>query len=172
MDNDFEKCLEELEDLLEESWSVPLAKNKFIIDGEKLRGIVSNLKLRMPGEMKRAKELVAKKDEMMATAQNEAKYMLEKAKKNADLINANAKANAENLMERAKAQVEIMINQQEIMRLAQDRASAMLEQARNDALKMRSVTISYVENALNEAGRSLDNSRNALEQAIQSLHND
>lgn len=172
MENDFEKCLEELEELLEESWSVPLARNKYIIDGEQMRGIISNLKLRMPGEMKRAKELVAKKDEMMTTAQNEAKYMLEKARKNADLINSNAKANAENLMERAKAQVEIMINQQEILRLAQERANALMEQARNDALKMRSVTISYVENALNETSRSLDNSRNALNQAIQSLHND
>lgn len=173
MDNDFEKGLQELEDLLEDAWSVPLMKNKIIVDGSKINKCIGELRLRLPGEMKRAKELIQNKDNMIQTAQEEAKNMLERAKKNSDLINANARANAENLMERAKAQVEILVSQQEILRIAQERADAILDQARNDAIKMRTVTINYVDSALEESARSLQASMTALEQAKQSLtHND
>ena len=153
MDNDFEKGLQELEDLLEDAWSVPLMKNKIIVDGSKINKCIGELRLRLPGEMKRAKELIQNKDNMIQTAQEEAKNMLERAKKNSDLINANARANAENLMERAKAQVEILVSQQEILRIAQERADAILDQARNDAIKMRTVTINYVDSALEESPR-------------------
>ena len=144
-----------------------------IVDGSKISKCVGELRLRLPGEMKRAKELILNKDNMIQTAQEEAKQMLERAKKNADLINANARANAESLMERAKAQVEILVSQQEVLRVAQERANAIMEQARNDAIKMRTVTINYVEGALEESARSLQASMNAVEQAKQSLtHND
>ncbi len=173
MDNDFEKGLQELEDLLEDSWNVPLIKNKLIVDSSKIHKCIGELRLRLPGEMKRAKELIQNKDSMIQTAQEEAKHMLERAKKNSDLINANARASAENLMERAKAQVEILVSQQEVLRVAQERAEAILEQARNDSIKMRTVTINYVESALEESARSLQASMSALEQAKQSLtHND
>ena len=173
MDNDFEKGLQELEDLLEDAWNVPFVKNKMIVDGSKISKCVGELRLRLPGEMKRAKELILNKDNMIQTAQEEAKHMLERAKKNSDLITANARAGAENLMERAKAQAEILVSQQEILRMAQERAEAILEQARNDAIKMRTVTINYVDGALEESARSLQVAMNALEQAKQSLnHND
>lgn len=173
MDNDFEKGLQELEDLLEDAWNVPFVKNKMIVDGSKISKCVGELRLRLPGEMKRAKELIQNKDNMIQTAQEEAKHMLERAKKNADLITANARAGAENLMERAKAQAEILISQQEVLRQAQERADAILEQARNDAIKMRTVTVNYVDGALGESARSLQAAMNALEQAKQSLtHND
>ncbi len=173
MDNDFEKGLQELEDLLEEAWNVPLVKNKMIVDGSKIQKCVSELRLRLPGEMKRAKELIQNKDNMIQTAQEEAKNMLERAKKNAELITNNARTGAENLMERAKAQVEFLVSQQEILRIAQERAEAITEQARADAIKMRTVTINYVDGALEESARSLAAAMNAVEQAKQSLnHND
>ncbi|MBP3300857.1 MAG: hypothetical protein J6M34_05075 [Clostridia bacterium] len=171
MDNDFEKGLQELEDLLEDAWNVAFLKNKMIVDGAKIGKCVSELRLRLPGEIKRARELIQNKDTMIQTAQEEAKQMLERAKKSADLINANARANAESLLERAKAQAEEMVNQQEILRVANERANAILEQARNDAINMRTATINYVENAMTESARSLQVSMNALEQARGSLHN-
>ena len=152
---------------------MPFLKNKMIVDGSKISKCVGELRLRLPGEMKRAKELIQNKDNMIQTAQEEAKHMLERAKKSSELITANARANAENQMERAKAQVEILVSQQEVLRVAQERADAILEQARNDAIKMRTVTINYVDSALAESARSLQASMNALEQAKQSLtHND
>jgi hypothetical protein len=72
-------------------------------------------------------------------------------------------------MERAKAQAEVLISQQEVLRLAQERAAAMVEQARNDSINMRTATINYVDNALTESARSLQASMVALEQAKQSL---
>ena len=169
MDNDFEKGLQELEDLLEDAWNVAFLKNKMIVDGAKITKCVGELRLRLPGEMKRARELIQNKDAMIQAAQEEAKQMLERAKKSADLINANARANAESLMERAKAQAEVLISQQEVLRLAQERAAAMVEQARNDSINMRTATINYVDNALTESARSLQASMVALEQAKQSL---
>jgi cell division septum initiation protein DivIVA len=173
MDNDFEKGLQELEDLLEDAWNVPLLKNKLIVDGSKISKCVGELRLRLPGEMKRAKELILNKDNMIQAAQDEARHMLERAKKNADQINENARAVSEQLLERAKAQAEVLVSQEEVLRVAQERAEGLLVQAKNDAIKLRAVTVNYVENALEESARSLKISMNALEQAKQSLsHND
>ncbi len=171
MDNDFEKGLQELEDLLEDAWNVPLVKNRLIVDSSKIHKCVGELRLRLPGEMKRAKELIQNKDNMIQAAQTEARNMLERAKKSAESIEANAKAQAETLLERAKARAEIMISQEEVLRQAEERAQAILEQARNDAIKMRTVTVNYVEGALEESARSLSISMNAIEQAKQSLKN-
>lgn len=173
MDNDFEKSLQALEDFAEESWNVPFLKNKIVVDTGKLQKNIGELRLRLPGEIRRAKELIQNRDTMIRAAQEEAKQMLEKAKKNADLISANARAAAESLLERAKAQADQMISEQEITRAAQEMANAITEQARNDAIKIRTVTVNYVESSLDESARALQASVNALAQAKQSLnHNE
>lgn len=170
MDHDFEKYLDELEELLEESWNLPIANNKYIINGEKLRAIISNIKLKLPGEMKRSREILQKREEIMLAATNEAKAIMEKAKKDAELLDATAKNGAKNLIERAKVQAETMISEQEIVRAAEERANQMLESARADALKMKKVTINYVESSIEEAQRSLENSLNAVNQAKKTLN--
>ena len=52
MISEFDKRLADLEDLLEDSWNLPLANNKFIINGVKLRGIIESLRQQLPSELK------------------------------------------------------------------------------------------------------------------------
>ena len=62
MKNDFVKKLEELEDILDESWNLPLASNKYIVNGEKLKELVSEIKLCLPKEMQKAQIILKTKE--------------------------------------------------------------------------------------------------------------
>lgn len=169
MDNDFEKGLQGLEDVLEEAWNLPFLNNKAVVDADKIDACISELRLRLPSEVRRAKELIQNKENMIKCAQDEAKRLLERAKQNAELITANAKANAEDLTERTRAYVEHMVSESEIVRQAQERANTILEQARTDAIKMRTTTLNYVDDALSASERALKESACALSRAKQSL---
>ena len=52
--------LDEMDDLLDNAKAFPLAAHKVVIDGDRLRELVNDIRLNMPKEMKRAHEILAK----------------------------------------------------------------------------------------------------------------
>lgn len=171
MVSEFNKRLEELEDLLEESWTLPLASNKYIVNGEHLRSIIEALRNSLPSELKKAKEVLDAKDKTAARAKEEAEIMIERAKKNSELMLAKAKKASEEIIENAKAEAEVLVSEQEITAIATERAEKLVEQAKQDAIKMRNVTISYIDGVINEGEKSLGNALNTLNQLKQSYSN-
>ena len=81
MNNDFTRSLDELDDLIEESWTLPIANNKYVIDGDKLKSIISDIKLNLPMEMRKSKEILENKEKMLRKSKEESDAMLERAKK-------------------------------------------------------------------------------------------
>ena len=171
MISEFNKRLEELEDLLEESWTIPLLNNKYIVNGEELRNIIEALKASLPSELKKAKEVLDAKDKTTARAKEEADIMVERAKKNAELTLSKAKKNAEEIIENARAEAEQLINEQEITAIANERAEKVVEQAKQDAIKMRDITLNYIDSVITEGEKSLGNALGTLNQLKQSYSN-
>lgn len=168
MVSEFNKRLEELEDLLEESWTLPFASNKYIVNGEHLRSIIEALKASLPAELKKAKEVLDAKDKTTARAREEADIMVERAKKNSELMLAKAKKTAEEIIENAKAEAEELVNEQEITAIANERAEKVVEQAKQDAIKMRDITLQYIDSVITEGEKSLGNALGTLNQLKQS----
>lgn len=168
MVSEFNKRLEELDDLLEESWTLPFASNKYIVNGERLRGIIDALKSSLPTELRKAKEVLDTKDKTTARAREEADIMVERAKKNSELMLAKAKKTSETIIENARAEAEELINEQEIIAIANERAENIIEQARQDAIKMRNVTLSYIDGVITEGEKSLGTALTTLNQLKQS----
>lgn len=172
MNNDFNKSLEDLENLLEESWNLPIANNKYIINGEKLKNIISDIKLNIPMEMRKAREVLDNKDKLVSKTKEESDAMMDKAKKNAEMMLVKARKSAEGIIEKAKIQAETMVDEQEIMSIAKERAADIVERAKSDAIKMRNVTLSYVDGVLNESQRSLEKALDSVRQARKSYNGD
>ena len=53
--NEFESLLEELDDLIEDAWRLPLSNGKIVIEREELARIVGGLHTHYPTEIARAK---------------------------------------------------------------------------------------------------------------------
>jgi len=162
--SDFYKYLDSLEDLLEESWNLPVANNKYIINGSKYRTLIQELKDNLPIELKNAKDLLVNKEKILEKAKEEAASITDKAQKNAEQLNNKAKNKSEDIIEKARVQQETLIAEQEIMNIARDRATEIVEQAKNDALKMRNMTIQHTD-------KIIDDSLKSLEHALNTLHN-
>jgi hypothetical protein len=168
MVSEFNKCLDELENLLEESWTLPLASNKYIVNGNQLRGIIESLRNSLPQELKKAKEVLDAKDKTAARAKEEADIIVERAKKNSELMLSKAKKASEQILENARAEAETLISEQQITTIANERAEQLVEQAKQDAIKMRNVTITYIDGVINESEKSLGTALSTLTQLKQS----
>ena len=168
MVSEFNKNLDELENLLEDSWSLPIANNKYIVNGNTIRSIIEALRDSLPQELKKAKEVLDTKDKTVARAKEEADIIVERAKKNSELMLSKAKKASEQILENARAEAESLVNEQQITVIANERAEKLIEQAKQDAIKMRNVTISYIDGVINESEKSLGTALSTLNQLKQS----
>lgn len=103
--------LNNLDEVIENSMSLPLSGGRCIVDAERIREIIDDIRLQMPNEIKQAKAVVSDRNEILSMAKREAEGLIRKAE------------------ERAKALVE----QDTIVRQANSKALAMLNEANQKA---------------------------------------
>lgn len=128
-----DELLDLMDETLEESPSLPLTGGKRMVDADKLRDMIDDVRLNMPGEIKQAKAIVNDRAEIVATARKESEVIIKKAE------------------ERARA----LVDQQEIVKIAQQRATELLGTAQQQAREMRTTITDYCENMLRQTEESL-----------------
>ncbi|MBQ4154949.1 MAG: ATPase [Clostridia bacterium] len=126
-----EEMLEQLDEVLETGMKLP--GKKTVVDVEKLRAMIDDLRLNMPSEIKQARGIVADRADIITNA-----------KKEADAIIRNAE-------ERAKA----LIAQQEITRLAQEKAGEIISAAQTKSREMRKAAQDFVDDLMRRADDGL-----------------
>ena len=70
----FEDILEELEEMAEEAFNVPLSGGKCVVNGEELREKLELLRLNLPLEMKKASEICGERDKIIERAKRCREY--------------------------------------------------------------------------------------------------
>ena len=126
-----EEMLEQLDEALETGMKFP--GKKVVVDVEKLRAMIDDLRLNMPSEIKQARGIVADRADIITTA-----------KKEADSIIRNAE-------ERAKA----LVAQEEITRLAQEKAGEIISAAQTKSREMRKAAQDFVDDLMRRADDGL-----------------
>ena len=160
MANDFYKDFEELEDLIEDAFHIPLFKGKVILDESRFFDIMDNIRQSLPVELKQAKEVIANKETMMNRVKEDSDIMKEKARKAAEQMLVKAKKNSDAMIARAQAQAE-----QEIMIIARERASETVDKAKTEAARMRTAAVNYVTEILGNSEDQLRDALSAVEKA-------
>ncbi len=142
-----EEILDALDELLDTALTLPLSGGKCVVDADKIRSLVDDIRLNLPSEMKQAKGIVSDRGEIISVAKREAEGIMTKAE------------------ERAKA----LIAQDEIYRQAQERAADTLRQAQQKSREMRAAaqefsdqTMRFVEEAMVKSLGELRSTRQAL----------
>ena len=64
--------LNNLDEVLENSMNLPLSGGRCIVDADKVRDIIDEIRLNMPTEIKQAKAVVADRNEILSMARKEA----------------------------------------------------------------------------------------------------
>ncbi|MBR6599764.1 MAG: vacuolar-type H+-ATPase subunit H [Oscillospiraceae bacterium] len=127
--NNIDEILEQMEDLLEKSASVPFASNKVIIDGERLKELIDDIRLNIPQEIKRAKLIDFDCERIIKEAEQK----------------------AEQIVQRAEDRAKTLVANDTIIKEAKQKAMELLTQAQARSKEIKNATSHYVDNMLHDA---------------------
>lgn len=128
-----DEILEMMDDLLDKSMTVPFSNKKCMVDTEKLREYIDNIRYSLPTEIKRAKEMVADRSEI--------------------IDDANAKA--EQMIKQAEERAKVLVSQNEIVKQAQEAANDLTAQAKAMDQSIRRAMATKLDGTLGEAENAL-----------------
>ncbi len=121
-----DELLDTIEETLEEGASIPLSGGKRVVDVDKIRDYLDDVRLNIPTEIRQAKGIVNDRNQILGDAKNEAEGIVKKAE------------------ERAK----VLVSDQEVLKQAEQRAAEVMTNAQNEARTMRQTVTDYCENML------------------------
>ena len=138
--------LENIEDILEKSKGVPFS-NKVLVDKEEILEIISELRLKLPEELKQAKWIKEERQRILVEAQKE----------------------ADDIVKEAENRIISMIDEHEITKKAYEKKAEIIETANEMSREISKGTKDYADNLLNgievslqEALKIIQNNRNEL----------
>jgi cell division septum initiation protein DivIVA len=135
--------VDRLEELFNESRPIPLTRN-VIVDEDRMLEIIDQMRISIPDEVKKAQQVLAQRDRVLAQSQEEATRTVTLAKKKADEI----------------------VARDDIVEAAQSRAEQILAQARADAEVIRREADDYIIEALSaleaELTKLINQARNGI----------
>ena len=139
--------LDAMDEMLDRAWNLPLTGGRCVVDAEKVRDLIDDIRLNMPAEIKQAKQIVADRTDIISVAKKEAEDIVRKAE------------------EHAKALVE----QEEITKQAQARATEILTQAQMKSREMRQASQEFAETMLKSTGETLSKALGDVRSTRQAL---
>ncbi len=138
--------LENIEDILEKSKGVPFS-SKVLVDKEEILEQISDLRLKLPEELKQAKWVKEERQRILVEAQKE----------------------ADDIVKEAENRIISMIDEHEITKKAYEKKAEIIETANEMSREISKGTKDYADNVLNgievalqEALKIIQNNRNEL----------
>ncbi len=141
--------VDRLEELFNESRSIPFT-HSVIVDEDRMLDIIDQMRVSIPEEIKKAQQLLAQKDRLLAQAQEEANRTIALAReKGEQMLETNA-----------------------IVQAANERAEQIVAQARLDIDASKREADEYVMDTLSRLEMELDRSLNQVRNGIRALQTD
>lgn len=142
-----EELLDQIDEMVEKAWGLPLSGGKCLVEADRLRDIVDAIRGNMPSEIRQARNIVNDRTQIVEDAKREAEDIIHKAE------------------ERARA----LVMQEEIVKQAQQRASEILLQTQQKCREMRKGAQEFTEDLLKRTEESLVHHTAEIHQARQAL---
>ena len=123
---DVMELLDMLYTMIDDAWSVPLGKDKCMIERDPVLNILDEIKAQLPLEITEAKRLVAARDEYINNARKE----------------------AEAIKKTAEDYARQLVDEQEIVRVSRAKGNEIMTSAENRSRELRRVANEYVDDAM------------------------
>lgn len=78
-----DELIDVLYGMVEEAWSMPLGRDKCLIERERVLDILDELRVNLPGEIKAARDVVEKRNELLAEGKRDADAIRHQAEEKA-----------------------------------------------------------------------------------------
>ena len=126
-----EELLEEFDEVLDTGMKLP--GKRTLLDAEKVRELVDDIRLNLPAEIKQAKSIVNDRTDIISRA----------------------KAEADEIIKRADERAQAMVAQEEITRLADEKAREIIAAAQSKSREMRKAAQDFVDDIMQRADEGL-----------------
>ena len=87
--SNIDEILEQMDELLDKSATFPFASHKVLIDGERLRDLINDIRLNIPQEIKRAKLIDFDCERIIREAEQKAEQIVQRSEERAKALVAN-----------------------------------------------------------------------------------
>ena len=121
-----DELLELMEETLEEGTAVPFSSSKRIVDVDRMRDIIDEVRNNLPDEIRDSKKIVADREQIIK----------------------GAKAESQNIIQQAEERARGLVSDQEIVKRAQQRAVEILTAAQQQAKEISRSATTYCETIL------------------------
>lgn len=128
-----EEILDMMDDILDEAAAVPFSSKKAVIDTEKMRNCISDLRLNMPDQIKDAKNIVRDRKDILDDANKE----------------------AEQIVKRAEERAKMIISNDEITKAAKQKGIEMLTMAQSKTKEIKNASNKYIDDILRQTEECL-----------------
>ncbi len=134
MSSRIEQVIDEIEEYLEGCKSQKFS-GRTVVERDVMRELLSELRMRLPDEIKKYQKLISNRDAIIEAAENRAESIRDAAEKQAaEIVN------------QANIHTTELINEHEIMQQAYAQANAIMEQATAEAQRIVNEAAEYAEN--------------------------
>ena len=144
-----EELLDLMEETLEEGTSVPFAATKRVVDVERCRDIIDEVRNNLPDELRDSKKIVEDREQIVRTAQQE----------------------ADNIIKQAEERARVLVSDQEITKRAQKAAVEIVNAAQNQAKELNRASATYCESILKNSEEVLARSVADIKNTRMNLRN-
>ncbi len=126
MSMNVEDILEQIDDILDEAWAMPLSGGKIVVDAERVRKLIDAIRGNLPSEIRQARAIVKDRTEIIDTAKKESETIIRNAEERRNqilshdelVVSAQEKAN--------EIQVQTQKRARDMRKTAQDFADDLL----------------------------------------------
>ena len=157
-----ENLMDELEDIIEASWHLPMSGGRTVVDSNEVRRILEDIRLQLPKEIIQARKIVEEHDRILENARQEVDTMMKvseekiKAMVNKSEIVKSAQASANNIISEAASQ------SKEIRRSAQEYADDVMKHL-DEIVSSNLSEIRKARKMLNSSEKKLKNFKKVLD---------
>lgn len=142
-----ENLLDQIDEMIDKAWGLPLSGGKCLVEADKLRDIIDDIRGNMPSEIRQAKSIVADRTDIIETAKKEAEDIIRVAE------------------ERARA----MVMQEEVVKQAAQKANEIATQTQLKCREMRKGAQDFVDDLLKRTEEDLAKHASEVHQMRQML---
>ena len=150
--------IDELQEIIEGAITLPLSGGKTVVNTERIKEIIDEMRTNLPQEVRQAKNIAADRSNIIAKSKEEAEAIVQRAEER-----------AKNLISQAEDKAKVLVSQNEIVKQAKQQADEIIAAANNESVKIKQAANVYVDNVLKKADYQLSENLAAVKKTRQSL---
>lgn len=162
MSSKIEQIIDELDEYISDCKYQPFSNSKIIVNKEELDEIITELRMRVPDEIKKYQKIVTQQDAILDDARNQAQNMINDAQQQIDVL-----VSEHEVMQRAYQRANEVVDE------AHGQADSIIDQAVADANNIREGAMQYADNLLADIQNIISGTaaegRQRMEQMFDSL---